>query len=97
MNPNLRTFDAATSEPVLVVSTQPTPPQITIVPTPSQTTVQTMASLPLSPLVQGVQGKGEVLTEQQKSDEQKKKVYMYVGFGVGALALIFVLYKIFKK
>lgn len=97
MYKNLRSYDSATTEPVLVLSTQPTPPLALVNPTPSQTTVQTMVSLPLSSLAQSAQGKGEVLTEQQKSDEQKKKVYTYVGFGLGALALIFVLYKIFKK
>lgn len=92
MNPRLRTFDAASANVPLAVI----PPELQYVPTP-QTTVQTPANLPLSPLVQSVQNKGEVLTEQQKSEEQKKKVYMYVGFGFGAFALIFVLYKIFKK
>lgn len=92
MNPQLRTFDAASVNVPLAPTT--TTPLVL----PTYVDTNSNYTLPLSPLVAQVEQKdGEVLTEQQKSDEQKKKVYMYVGFGVGALALIFVLYKIFKK
>lgn len=92
MNPYLRTFDA-TGIPVILAPSTLTSIQPTTQPIETFVPVY----LPSSPLVQQVQNKGEVTTLQQQSDEQKKKVYMYVGFGVGALALIFVLYKIFKK